>query len=166
MRDNFEEAVSFLLPVDPYSKSRAHGSRHNPQVSDTTLQNKQQSKTGVDFRWHKPDEYSKLSKDQRIELYEWQSSKEGKAKTAKQRKESNVPNSTRSAKKKLQAKVSALEAQLKEAQQPEMKDIQAFIASVQQAKLPPVPPTTPPVKPSIASATIALQQLLKRKREE
>jgi hypothetical protein len=166
MRDNFEDAVSFLLPVDPYSKSRAHGGRNNPQVSDTALQNKQQSKTGVDFRWHKPDEYSKLSKDQRIELYEWQSTKEGKAKTAKQRKESNAPNPTRSAKKKLQAKVSALEAQLKEAQQPEIKEIQAFIASVQQANLPPVPPVTPPVKPSIASATVALQQLLKRKRDE
>jgi hypothetical protein len=53
MRTNFEAAVSFMLPVDPYSKKKGNHDR-NANVSDAhTLRNKSSSKTGVDFRWYK-----------------------------------------------------------------------------------------------------------------
>ena len=168
MRDNFESAVAFLLPVDPYTKSRAQSGRNNPQVSDVTLQNKSQSKTGVDLRWHKAEEYKKLTRAQRIELYEWQTSKEGKPQTSSQRKDLGKGKPRVNAKQKLRAKVSALEAQLKDAQtEPTLQELQACIASAQTTNitLPPVHPTPPLVKPSVASAALALQSILKRKRE-
>ena len=85
MRSNFELAVSCLLPVDPYIKSKKY---LNAKVSDANaLQNKTNSKTGVDLRWHKPEEYRQLSKDQRNEIYEWQQS--NKDKTGKQKSNAN-----------------------------------------------------------------------------
>ena len=50
------------------------------------LKNKFHSKTGVDLRWHTPEEYAQLNKAQRAELYTWQQTKEGKATTMKQKK--------------------------------------------------------------------------------
>ena len=167
MRDDFESAVAFLLPVDPYSKSRAQSGRNNPQISDVTLQNKSQSKTGVDLRWHKAEEYKKLNRAQRIELYEWQTSKEGKPTVSSQRKELRKGKPRISQKHKLRAKVSALEAQLKSKSEPTLEELQACISSAQtQPPLPPVASTPPPVRPSVASAALALQQILKRKRDE
>ena len=82
MRQNFERAVAFLLPVCPYARNQAElkENRQVPTVGATTLKNMSESKTGVDFRWYTKQEYVKLSPDQKAELYEWQHSKEGKAK--------------------------------------------------------------------------------------
>lgn len=71
MRENFESAVAFMLPVDPYSKNKRHSDKNAHIADANALQNKSQSRTGVDLRWHKPEEYRKLTKDQRIELYAW-----------------------------------------------------------------------------------------------
>lgn len=171
MKDDFEAAVAFLLPVDPYSKHKRSLER-NANVSDTNaLKNKSQSRTGVDLRWHRPEEYSKLTKDQRIELYAWQRSNEGKAITGKQRQASGYKGKP-NAKKKLQSKVAALEAQLEAANKdPSLEELSAYIASSNglppaQSPLPP-PPATPLATPTPqVAAAVALRTFLKRKREE
>ena len=71
MRTDFENTVTYILPVDPFVKKPAQSQRTNPQVSAANLQNKSKSKTGVDFRWHQPEEYKKLNPAQKRELYEW-----------------------------------------------------------------------------------------------
>ena len=69
MRDDFERAVAFILPVCPYSKHKANQRRNRQaELSDVRLKGKRDSKTGVDLRRHTKEEYSKLSKEQRAEL--------------------------------------------------------------------------------------------------
>ena len=169
MRNDFESAVAFLLPVDPYTKHKAQLNKL-PNISDANaLRNKQQSKTGVDLRWHKPDEYKTLTKPQRIELYDWQKSKDGRSTTYKQ-KTSAGGKSKQHAKQKLQATVAALKEKLKEApKEPTLEELTACIAAA--SKLPPapsavpIPPPTPPSSSHVAAA-MALKSILKRKREE
>ena len=72
MCSDFEAAVAFLLPVDPYSKHQKCNNDKNMNISDASgLRNKSTSKTGVDFCWHKPEKYKTLTKEQKSELYEW-----------------------------------------------------------------------------------------------
>jgi hypothetical protein len=169
MRANFEEAVAFLLPVDPYSKhKRNNQDNKHATISDTNaLKNKSQSKTGVDLRWHTPEEYKTLNKEQRSELYEWQRTKEGKATTAKQRSESGHKGKM-SAKKKLQTKVAALEAQLKEPQssEPTLDEIKACLASAMKAKddTTPTKSKAKSANDAHAAAAVALKGIIKRKR--
>ena len=173
MRDNFELSVSCLLPVDPYSKHKEKSPKP-AQIADVTLKNKSASKTGVDLRWHTPEEYKKLSKEQRSELYEWQRSKAGRDITAKQKSAAGV-QPKQNVKKRLRAKVSALEAQLSET--PTLEDIQSCIASVNQQTnnksnlRPPKHKVTiqdPPTNedPSYKAYAMAIQKILKRKRGE
>ena len=111
MRSNFEAAVAFLLPVDPLVKHKEKLHKA-PQISNVTLKGKAQSRTGVDLRWHTPDEYRTLSREQKNELYEWQKTKEGRNTTNKQKSETKYrtrPN----IKKRLQARINALEVKLK-----------------------------------------------------
>ena len=70
MRDNFELAVGFILPVCPYIKHRVNHRQATAQISDATLRGRSHSKSGVEFRWHKKAEYAKLNSDQRKELWE------------------------------------------------------------------------------------------------
>ena len=115
MRDDFEKAAAFLLPVCPYTKNRISRSNTKiPNVSSTTLKNSSDSTTGVDFRWHTHKEYAKLSKAQKDELKQWQNSKEGKAQidkyhAAKNKKYAAHGNLTR---KQLQAKINSLQAEI------------------------------------------------------
>jgi hypothetical protein len=166
MREDFEAAVSFILPVDPYSKQKRSNEK-TANISDANaLQNKSQSRTGVDLRWHNPEEYKKLTKDQRIELYAWQRSKEGSAATQKQKAKvgyKGKPN----VKKRLQSKVAKLEAIIKDHEkEPSLEDLTACIQAATAstpALLPPKPAT--PLQPAVAGA-IRLKSILKRKRTE
>ena len=58
MRNDFEAAVTFLLPVCPYAKHSRNRNNNNGTavISDATLIGKSSSKTGVDLRWHTPEE--------------------------------------------------------------------------------------------------------------
>ena len=62
MRDDFEESTKFILPVCPYIKHRSKRGGNPAQISGI-LKGKQDSKTGVDFRWHTEEEYAKLTKE-------------------------------------------------------------------------------------------------------
>ena len=164
MRSNFEAAVAFLLPVDPYVKHKKTDRQVN--IADIqALKNKSDSKTGVDLRWHTPDEYAKLNKDQKSELYQWQKTKDGKATIQKQKKAAGHKPKI-SAKKKLQAKVAALQAEIDERKKdPTLEELTACIAAATSAKAADQPtPTTVPTHPHVAAA-VQLQGILKRKRE-
>ena len=69
MRDNFEEAVTFILPVCPYVKHRSNQRQPTAQVPDLQLRGRQHIKSGVDFRWHTKKEYAKLTPEQKKELW-------------------------------------------------------------------------------------------------
>jgi hypothetical protein len=170
LRINFESSVTHLLPVDPYTKHKRSSDR-NANISDANaLKNKSQSKTGVNLRWHKPDEYQHLTKEQRCELYEWQRSKEGKQITQKQKQKAGIKDS-QSTKSKLQSKIASLEAKLKEAsKEPTLEELTACIASAHKPTSAPLSPpqATPPVLPPHPHviAAIQLKSALKRKRDE
>ena len=70
MRDDFEGAAVFLLPVCPYTKHRnelghSTSNRRGANISNATIRGKSSSKTGVDIRWHKRDEYAEISPEQK-----------------------------------------------------------------------------------------------------
>lgn len=116
MRDNFEAAVTFLLPVCPYAKHSKGRNNNTAIVSDATLLGQKDSRTGVDLRWHTNAEYQKLSKEQRQELYQWQNSKQGKAALKNSRGKGKGggygagKDVNKLSKKQLRAKVAALQA--------------------------------------------------------
>ena len=83
MRSDFERSVAFLLPTDPVKKKRGGNKRNAGQISGTTATNanddesKKKKKTrfkttcgetGVEFRFYKPAEFGKLSREQKDEL--------------------------------------------------------------------------------------------------
>ena len=55
MRSDFEAAIAFLLPVDPFVK---HKERLNKvsQISKIILKGKSHSHRGVELRWYIPEE--------------------------------------------------------------------------------------------------------------
>ena len=174
MQSDFERSVAFLLPVDPYSKSRSRNRQKNPSISEARLlKNQQQSKTGVDFRWHTPAEYRKLNQEQRAELYEWQNTKEGKEMIAQQRKSNDGKKQT--GKKKLQAAIKSLKAQLEKATaEPSLEEIQACISAVSKQAGTPKPDENSEKQADSKSASVtfdvaaamAVKRILKRKRGE
>jgi len=87
MRNDFESAVTFLLPVDPVAKKRkGNGGEGNfANISSANGSNpgpkKSTGKTGVELRYYKKEEYRRLSDEQKDELREWRSKgKNGKSK--------------------------------------------------------------------------------------
>ena len=135
MRDDFEKCVAFLLPVCPFVKSKVNSNKNPrlPTVSSTTLKNSGDSKTGVDFRWHTHNEYSKLSKAQKQELRNWQQSKEGQAQIEKyheeKRKNNNSNGNNGLTKKQLQAKVKSLEAKVANENSKYNEEIAAYVSA-------------------------------------
>jgi len=89
MRDDFEKYFAFLLTVGPFVKNISSSIRKprltnvSSKFSSSTLKNSSDSNTGVDFLWHTPKEYMKLSNVQKSELYDWKQFNEGKAQIKK-----------------------------------------------------------------------------------
>lgn len=154
LRNNFESAVAHLLPYDPVAKKRnAAGNKRGvaeissaegADVSATTTTGKQSiGKTGVHLRYHTPQEYKQLSKEQKDELREWRQDnpsddkKSPKRKfTAKQAK-SNKKQVADLVAKRFKAELKKLEAGDKA--KPEKKDddnaIMSLISKVIDEKL-------------------------------
>ena len=176
MRKDFEGTVTYLLPVDPFFKKLSNNSNRNPQVSATTLQNKSKSRTGVDFTWHKPEDYKKLTPAQKKELYEWQSTKEGQAIVAKQKAAAGYVNKSQSSNKRLHAKVKALEAQVHEFEGSQetiptdgnltLSQLESVIASAVNARPQNPPPPLVPRQGSVSSAAVQLQNILRNKKRK
>ena len=84
LQNNFERAVSHLLPYDPVAKKRATGIKrgsalislaeaHDGPTTTIATNDAKPSigKTGVHLRYHKHHEYKKLMHEQCCELSEW-----------------------------------------------------------------------------------------------
>ena len=89
-RSDFEATATCLLPHDPVAKKRNTRGGNDRQrgaevssISSSTIKSGVGS-TGVDLRYHKLDEYKKLSAEQKSELHEWRSNQtDDQRKTAK-----------------------------------------------------------------------------------
>ena len=180
-RNDFEEAVKFLLPVDPYIKHRKNNQGRSVHISDTNaLMNQSSSSTGVDFRWYTYDEYKTLSKEQKSELYEWQENNVEEVKKQKdayfKNKSKKTPSasdnkSLKNSRKRFKAKIAKLKAENKKLTEAELsaEDIQACLAPLTSTSPTPTPTPAAPatvstVDPRIAAATVRLKSILKRKR--
>ena len=84
LQNNFEKAVSHLLPYDPVAKKQATGikrgsalislmeAHEGPNITIAANDSKPSiGKTGVHLRYHKHHEYKKLTHEQCHELSEW-----------------------------------------------------------------------------------------------
>ena len=120
-RDNFEQAVTELLPVDPYVKTKANAKTVTfASVSACEGQPGRGPKTGVDLRWYEASEFKNLSKDQKAELREWRNTAEGKSATnehydsakVEARKRKKKENKKQQKIKKFRARVAALEKEV------------------------------------------------------
>ena len=97
--NDFEATASFIIPHDPVAKKQASQKRPHAQISEAegsdskrdakvvriadVSTKKSIGKTGVELRFYKRDEYKKLSKEQKDELYQWrQQQKEKKNQAA------------------------------------------------------------------------------------
>jgi len=144
LRNNFEATAAHLLPYDPVAKKRqASGKRGAAQISglDTdkdgttgsaTTHKAGIGKTGVHLRYHKTEEYHKLTKEQKDELRQWRKDNPNDAAPTKGK-------AAKKWKKQIAAIVaSELESQVKKAQDtPDDDDVDAatLIASVVKDQL-------------------------------
>ena len=82
MRDTFETAAAFLLPADPVAKRTKEAKRTIADISQATLGTTPlksgTGQSGVEFRFYKQGEFSKLNEGQREELFQWRNSAQGK----------------------------------------------------------------------------------------
>ena len=137
-RSDFEKSVAILLPVDPFVKTAANKPKVSFEVSSTSATKFGRGKsTGVDLRWHKPEEFSKLSSDAKKELRAWQNTSEGKSAVKESRDAYFATKGTNSngkrnseekgnnAKKKLRLQVASLQKQLNE--QTQLSEIAAAL---------------------------------------
>ena len=86
MRSSFEKSASALIDVDPYVKGRNRG--HKERTANiSSLEYTGIGGTGVDLRWHTPQEYRLLTKEQKDELHQWQQSAAGKEVISKSNEE-------------------------------------------------------------------------------
>ena len=179
MRDNFEDAVNFILPTDPYVRNNNRSNRNNfARISDTrALRNSQDSRTGVDLRWHTRSEYVKLNAEQRQELYEWQQTNTDEFEKSRQDSKQSSPKRGKGREshndkytKRLKGEISKLHAKNKEmttSKDPSIEDLQAcfepFVAATQgTAQTNTGTGQTPPVDPRVAAAAVRLKGILKR----
>ena len=139
-RDDFEKSVSLLLPVDPYIKTPANKPKVTFEISSAGGTKYGRGKgSGVDLRWHKREEFFKLSDKAKNELREWQKTPEGKGAVKASRDafyESKGVNSNgkrtadkkeHAGSKKLRLQVASLQKQLDE--QSQLSQIAAMLKS-------------------------------------
>ena len=77
MSTSFEKAAAALIEVDPYVKGKHKVGGRTATVSSVDY-SAGRGGTGVDLRWHTPQEYRALSKEEKDELHQWQQSAAGK----------------------------------------------------------------------------------------
>ena len=175
-RNDFETAVAYLLPKDPVVQKRVQGNKRNVnEISETDVDKVEISslslkpgigKTGVHLRWHKREEFYKLSKEQRKELVEWRA----KEKEKEGNDGKKGPGKDKINKKKREASIAAavdkrIDEKLKETEKDSQDEqgLKNYIMSViHQMK----PNGAAPPPSAIASSTITknvtLQSILKK----
>lgn len=173
MRNNFELAVAFLLPVCPVARKRKEnkgnqrGSAHISSVGANGGVKPSKGKSGVEFRYYKKSEYNKLSEDQKLELKEWRASQNGQSSSGTKRKTDNNDDDSDKKKKGWRKEIASVfkEEQKKlekarAADKSQLDEIRGMLSSVEYRN------TTPAnqAKANDAATIIAtkLQGILKR----
>ena len=87
MRNNFDAAVTFLLPTDPIQIKQKLAWDKSPSSEIASVDMTQGiGRTGVKLRYHISSEYFQLKNEPKKELKEWRETTAGKAATDKDRK--------------------------------------------------------------------------------
>jgi hypothetical protein len=86
MREDFELAANTLIEVDPFKRSQRPPTKPNAQVSSIDFASGR-GDSGVDLRWHTPNEFKALTQEQRDELVAWQKTPDGKTTLNKSRED-------------------------------------------------------------------------------
>ena len=86
MREDFELAANALIEVDPYRRSQRQPGKPTAQISAIDFSSGR-GDSGVDLRWHTPQEFKALNQDQKDELVSWQKTPDGKQILSKSREE-------------------------------------------------------------------------------
>lgn len=117
MRNNFEATVAFLLPTDPVEKKKARNKRPIADVAATEAEEDESEQpaskklgnlktgrgsTGVEFRYYKPKEFNKLTKEQKNELLEHRKKHGLTGKEKKKSKPRSIASVVRSTIKKME----------------------------------------------------------------
>ena len=141
-RNNFENAVGVLLPVDPYVKHRRKsikpGQEGGANISSTSAGNTSANagkcpKTGVEFRFHVPEEYRQLNGNQKYELKMWRKTQQGKQYTANEQNKRKHNGGDAPRKATIQSAVKTALEQERKKQKKNTDDLQemaSIIASV------------------------------------
>ena len=148
-RSNFERAVQILMPMDPFARNEALKNEKKVtfaiHAAEGTVQSKngRGAKTGVDLRWHPPNEFMKLPGNQKKELLAFQSTAEGKKAIAaekaqyfkEKRKRKNDNGGGGGSMKKVMARVAALEQEKEErSKEKEMdENVNLIAAAIQKS---------------------------------
>ena len=182
MRNDFERAAAHLLPYDPVAKRRATASNKcgssqisavdaaegidddpTAQASSATATTKKRKasigKTGVHLRYHTPDEYRGLSKEQKDELREW------RTKNPPPKKDSDNTSGGNKRFKGTKKQIAAVIAkELKKLVQEESKaeDEEANIASLVQAAVAQQLDETKPKADDKPKPKVTLRSILKQ----
>ena len=122
-RNNFEEAVAYLIPTDPVKKKGRKGKRGAAEISSTQARGTSKTPlksgvgtTGVALRYHSPKEYAKLSEDQRDELREHRR-KSGKGPSSPSKKNPSDAFTKQPSKKKIRMHVAAVLKEMRSEQE-------------------------------------------------
>ena len=76
-RKDFEMTATALIDMDPYHRfQRASQGKAGANISSIDF-SAGRGKTGVDLRWHHPQEFKALPSNQKDELVTWQKSQDG-----------------------------------------------------------------------------------------
>ena len=90
-RNDFENAVSVILPVDPFIKKRQNSNENNNTngtvaSTSTSTDYVKTGTTGVKLQFHSGEQYSKLTAAQKSELHKWRNTPEGQRFTKSEKK--------------------------------------------------------------------------------
>jgi hypothetical protein len=148
-RVSFESLVAFLLQFDPVVaknvKAKGLGVNVSATTGDKTPGGVTLGKTGVELRWHEPQKFSKLPKEQRAELSEWNKTNNAKKDGGANRPKSEKGKTNEKFKKARIAAVSKANTELIEAMseshKAEMACVKATLASMTGGNIPGLPPT-------------------------
>ena len=135
-RSDFENAVSVLLPVDPFIKKKLtkDSTRNNPgAIADTSGSNIAANESGgkigtsgVKLQFHTDAQYRKLTPAQKSELHKWRNSPEGTRYSENERKKRKQSSTHRHTDKQLQSAIRSALAQERKKQKESDADVDAM----------------------------------------
>ena len=146
-RVSFEDAATFLLPSCPVAAKKTGGNGINAKVAGIDVATESgagavlKGKTGVELRYHSPEKFAKLSKEQKTEVSLWNRSQ---PKDGKKRKRHDKNGGSKKA-KVAAARATDIMTAMAESHAAELAAMSAKISSVSFGSGVPLrPPNGPP----------------------